>query len=98
MLQVRGWLVRVMNASESTTGWPDLYATHYKYGPRFIEVKLPNMKGSSFTPAQLEWYPKMLAHGTKIWIMTGATQLEYDKIFKPENCSSILTHYHLKRM
>ena len=73
MLVVRGWLVRVMTASETTKGFPDLYATHYKYSQRWIEVKLPEMKGSSFTPAQLEWFPKMVSNGSPIWILTGST-------------------------
>jgi len=98
MLRIRGWYVVVMNASENLTGFPDLYATHSKYGPRMIEVKLPNMKGSSFTPAQLDKFPKFLAHGTKIWILTEPTELEYHKLFKAENTSAIMAHYHLKRM
>ena len=97
-LLLRGWYVRVINASENLTGFPDLYATHSKYGPRFIEVKRPNMKGSSFTPAQLDSFPKFLANGTKIWILTAATHQEYDKLFLPENCSTYLAHYHLKRL
>lgn len=98
MLQVRGWLVRVMHASESSNGWPDVWSSHYKYGQRFIEVKLPNMKGSSFTAAQLEWFPKMVANGCPIWILTGASVQEYDKLFRPQNFTEIHTHYHLKRM
>ena len=98
MLRIRGWFVRIMHASENLTGFPDLYATHSKYGPRWVEVKLPNMKGSSFTPAQLENFPKFLANGTKIWVLTGATELEYNKLFAPENTSAIMAHYHLKRM
>lgn len=98
MLLVRGWYVRVINASENLTGFPDLYASHSKYGPRWVEVKLPQMKGSSFTPAQLDSFPKFLANGTKIFILTGATEMEYAKLFKPENCSAIMAHYHLKRM
>lgn len=98
MLLIRGWYVRVMNASENMTGFPDLYASHSKYGARWVEVKLPQMKGSSFTPAQLEHFPKFLANGTKIHILTGATEQEYAKLFQPENCSAIMAHYHLKRM
>ena len=98
MLRIRGWLVRVMNASENMKGWPDLWASHFKYGQRFIEVKLPNMKGSSFTPAQVEWYPQMVAHGTPIWVLTGATIQEYEKLFRPQNFTQTYTHYLLKRM
>jgi len=66
-------------------GFPDLYATHFKFGPRWIEVKLPNMKGSRFTPAQMESFPKLRANGTRIWILTAATESEYQKLFKPDN-------------
>lgn len=97
-LAVRGWLVRVMTASETSSGWPDLYVTHFKYGPRWLEVKLPAMKGSSFTPAQLEWFPKMVSHGSPIWILTGDGELEYKKLFRPQNFSEIHAHYFLKRM
>ena len=90
--------MRQMNASEANSGWPDLYATHFKYGQRWVEVKLPGMKGSTFTSAQLEWFPQMIAHGTPIWILTGATGMEYDKLFRPQNFSEIHAHYFLKRM
>jgi phosphoserine phosphatase len=66
-------------------GFPDLYATHHRYGARWIEVKLPKMVGSKFTPAQLECFPKLRANGTRIWILTAATKEEYDKLFKPDN-------------
>lgn len=94
MLTLRGWLVRTLHASENNSGFPDLYATHSRYGQRWIEVKLPNMRGSKFTPAQLEWFPKMVAHGTPIWILTAANDLEYNKLFKPEN----FTQYHLMEL
>lgn len=96
MLLLKGWLVRVMKASETLYGFPDLFASHHKYGMRWIEVKLPEMKGSSFTPAQLEWFPKMVAHGSPIWILTGATEVEYNKLFKPQNFTQIHVHYLLK--
>lgn len=63
------------------SGFPDLYCTHPKYGIRWIEVKLPNMKGSVFTPAQLKEFPKLASHGTLIWIITAATNTEYRKLF-----------------
>jgi len=96
MLAVRGWLVRVMTASETVKGFPDLYATHYKYGARWIEVKLPEMKGSSFTPAQLEWFPKMVSHGSPIWILTSNTEEEYKKLFRPQNFTTVHAHHFLK--
>ena len=98
MLTIRGWHVRVMHASENVKGLPDLYATHSKYGMRWIEVKLPLMKGSSFTPAQLEEFPKLVANGSPIWILTAADELEYAKLFKRQNFSEIHLNYIMKRM
>jgi hypothetical protein len=67
------------------SGFPDLYATHAKYGCRWIEVKLPGMKKSRFTKAQMTEFPKLVNNGTPIWILTGATEYEYRKLFQPCN-------------
>jgi len=66
-------------------GFPDLFACHSSFGQRWIEVKLPEMKGSRFTPAQLESFPKICAHGSGVWILTGDSEHEYDKLSKPAN-------------
>jgi hypothetical protein len=66
-------------------GFPDLFATHAKYGARWIEVKLPDMKGSHFTQAQLEYFPKLCANGSGVWIMTAATEMEYQLLFAKAN-------------
>jgi len=84
-LVMRGWFVKKTHGNAFMKGWPDLYATHRTYGARWIEVKLPDMKGSHFTKAQLSEFPKFCANGTGIWVLTGATQFEYDKLFKPHN-------------
>lgn len=84
-LQVRAWIVRTMHASALLDGFPDLYCTHAKFRSRWVEVKLPGMDQSSFTRAQREWFPKMSANGSPIWILTGANEQEYRKLFGPEN-------------
>lgn len=84
-LVLRGWLVRELHGDANNYGWPDLYACHRKYAIRWIEVKLPNMKGSRFTAAQMEWFPKLSANGTGIWILTAANEAEYTKLFQPQN-------------
>jgi hypothetical protein len=84
-LTLRGWYVMVTHGNMFQKGFPDLYATHSVYGPRWIEVKLPQMKGSQWTRAQLECFPKLAAHGTKIWIMTAATEKEYALLKHPCN-------------
>jgi len=71
------WFVVRMVGNAFQQGIPDLLATHHKYGPRFIEVKLPGMKGSHFTAAQLEYFPKFCANGMGIWIMTAANAEQY---------------------
>lgn len=85
MLHLKGWYVKIVHSSEYSSGFPDLYATHKKYGPRWIETKLPNMEGSRFTAAQMETFPKMSANGSPIWILVAATENEYKKLFAPEN-------------
>ena len=95
-LKIRDWLVRVLHADYKNKGWPDLYITHTRYGQRWVEVKLPGMVGSKFTNAQIEWFPKMCAHGTPIWILTGANDIEYAKLFKPQNFSQIYLYEQMK--
>jgi hypothetical protein len=72
---------------------PDLYATHRSHGIRLIEVKLPQLKGSKFTPAQLEVFPQLEKHGSGVWILTAANKSEYDKLFKPSNYWYYLSIY-----
>jgi hypothetical protein len=64
-------------------GFPDLFATHRKFGARWIEVKNP--LSYAFTPAQLEVFPKFVAFGTGVWILVAATEYEYKKLFQPCN-------------
>lgn len=67
------------------SGFPDLYCTHEKYGQRWIEVKLPDMQGSKFTPAQKKHFPELVENGTPIWIFTAASETQYKLLFeRPE--------------
>lgn len=92
-LKVRDWYVMVTHGNMYQSGFPDLYATHSQYGPRWIEVK--NAAGRwEFTPAQMECFPKLMAHGTRIWILSAATKEEYDKLFKPDNAF----HYFMAKL
>lgn len=85
MLRYKEWFVKVMVGNSYQFGIPDLWASHYSYGSRWIEVKLPDMKGSRFTAAQLEDFPKICANGSGVWILTGATRSEYLKLFNKPN-------------
>lgn len=84
-LKYRNWIVRPVHASMISFGWPDLYATHPSWGNRWIEIKLPDMRGSSFTNAQMKFFPEFHYNGSPIWIMTAATKTEYNKLWQPAN-------------
>lgn len=78
-----GWYCQEMHGNLYQNGVPDIYACHPVYGPRWIEVKIKDKY--SFTPAQLEKFPLMQAHGAKIWILVGSDKQELDKLFQPAN-------------
>lgn len=82
-LRYREWFVKDTHGNMYQSGFPDLYATHSKYGQRWIEVK--NLEAYSFTPAQLLTFPQMCANGSPIWILCDATEAEYMKLWKPCN-------------
>ena len=85
MLLNKGWYVVRVPGSKLLSGMPDLFATSSKYGQRLIEIKLPNMEGSRFTPAQLDRFPKLAANGSGVWVLTAATEYEYDLLFRAQN-------------
>lgn len=82
-LKLRDWYVIETHGTEFQMGLPDIYACHTRYGTRWIEVKNP--KGYKFTPAQIDVFPHLAAKGVGIWILTAATDTEYQKLFKPAN-------------
>jgi hypothetical protein len=77
------WYTVKIHGSVYQSGLPDLYATHAKYGSRWIEVKNP--KGFHFTAAQLEVFPKLVAFGTNVWVLISDDDSEIAKLFKPSN-------------
>lgn len=85
MLRYKGWYVKRIPGSTALCGFPDLFATHSMYGIRLIEIKRPEMKGSKFTAAQLQDFPKFASNGAGIWILTGDSETEYKKLFKKYN-------------
>ena len=82
-LAARNWLVEKTHGSLFQTGFPDLFLAHEKWGQRWIDVKQP--KKYTFTKAQRLKWPLWAAKGIGIWILTAATQEEYDKLFGPPN-------------
>jgi len=85
MLRYKGWFVKKTHGNQFQSGFPDLFASHSTYGPRWIEVKLPDMMGSRFTPAQIEEFPKFQANGSDIWVLTSDGDREYQKLFQRGN-------------
>jgi len=43
------------------------------------------MKGSKFTKAQLRDFPKFNNISGGVWVLTAATEEEYQKLFEPAN-------------
>ena len=82
-LEERGWFVNETHGNMFQSGFPDLYATHLKYGQRWIEVKNP--QAYQFTPAQIEWFTKWTGCGVRIWVLVAATETEYRKLFSEPN-------------
>jgi len=83
MLRNKEWFVKVTNGNMYQTGFPDLYCCHSTYKERWIEVKRPT--NYKLQPSQMRDFPKLSAHGSGVWILTSASEQEYNKLFKPEN-------------
>lgn len=79
----RDWMVERLIGNALQTGIPDLYCRHRKWGERWIDVK--NSERYSFTKAQRIKWPIWEHFNCGIWILTGATQEEYAKLFQPPN-------------
>jgi len=82
-LKDRGWLVQRMSADAFLNGFPDLFCAHKKWGTRWIEVKQP--EGYTLTQAQRRKWALWDELGIGIWILTAATQEEYNKLYKLPN-------------
>ena len=82
-LRERGWFVKETHGNMYQQGLPDLYCIKRRNGKRWIEVKNPAKY--KFTPAQWEDFPRMIAEGDQIWVLTAATEVEYQKLFQKPN-------------
>ena len=78
-------MAKATHGNAYSRGWPDIFASHRDFGHRWIEVKLPDMKGSKYTAAQLEWFPRFMAARSGVWVLTAATDTEYLKLFDKPN-------------
>jgi len=81
-LRFRNWFVKETHGNMYQSGFPDLFCCHTRYGHRWLEVKKP--VGYRFTPAQLETFPQLCAHGSGVWIATTHEGVEA-LLMKPYN-------------
>lgn len=82
-LEDRNWIVKVVHATMYNFGFPDVIATHKKYGIKFIEIKRPT--GYTFTAAQYKFFPQFCANGAPIYILTAANEENYQRLFGKSN-------------
>lgn len=82
-LTLMDWLVKVMHGNVFQAGFPDLFCCNKNYGIRLVEVKNPD--NYSFTPAQLELFPKLQSHGCGVWVLVSDSDSEIKKLFGPAN-------------
>ncbi len=82
-MKARGWHVERMTGNMYQKGIPDLYCYSKQWGERWIDVK--NDGKYSFTDDQKKKWPVWDNAGIGIWILIGATQEEYDKLFALPN-------------
>ena len=82
-LKDRGWHVERMIGNQLQKGIPDIYCMHPKHGSRWVDLKNP--KDYEFTKAQKLKWPVWEKYGVPIWIITGWSDEEYDKLFHPCN-------------
>ncbi len=83
-LRAREWFVRATHGNLYQSGFPDLFATHRKYGHRWVEMKKKGVT-VKFQPSQLEVFPLLCANGSGVWILFEATEHEYQKLFRKPN-------------
>lgn len=82
-LKTRSWLVERMIGNAFQVGIPDLFVWHREWGFRWIDVKVEGKY--SFTKAQKIKWPLWESYDLGVWILTGADEENYRKLFAPPN-------------
>jgi hypothetical protein len=83
LLTSRGWRIYITTGNRYQKGFPDRYLIHKDHGTRWVDYKSP--RRHSLTTAQRRIWPEWDLLGVGIWIMAGATETEYRKLFEPPN-------------
>jgi hypothetical protein len=82
-LRDRNWYVERMVGNAFQKGIPDLYCFRRDFGERWIDVKAPGRY--SFTADQKRKWPVWDSVGIGIYILTAATEAEYEKLMGKPN-------------
>jgi hypothetical protein len=78
-LRLRGWHVERLVGMAWQSGLSDLFICHKKFGIRFVEIKQEDHY--RFTRAQKYKFPQLMKNGCGVWILTAATEKQYERLF-----------------
>lgn len=88
LMKSKGWYTLKMHGGMFQSRLPDLYCMHRTYGTRWIELKMPST--GKLSHQQIKEFTLWWKYGTKVWILTGGTEKDYEKLFKPCNLQTYL--------
>ena len=94
-LKTRDWLTKKTHGNEFSIGWPDLYCAHKRYGQRWIECKT---KKGNLEGTQIEFFKELAAVGVGVWILTEATEEQYQLLFGSPNWIWYLPGMGIKKL
>ena len=83
MLRAKGWLVIRLVGLSWQYGLPDLMIFHKDFGMWFVEIKCEDHY--RWTTHQRWRFPVLTEYGAGIWILTDATEEQYERLFKRPN-------------
>lgn len=95
-LEDRNWTVLNIHGNLFQKGLPDKYCFHPKYKQRWVEIKVPHKY--KFTNSQVIYFPLIDRCGIGIWILTDASEAEYDKLFKRPNWKEFLKKRDIEKI
>jgi len=97
-LKGKKWKVKKAHGSQYSRGWPDLYAMHRDYAPKWIECKVNRNGSIHFTDHQIQEFPEWIKHGNNFWIIAevdlrnnpSGLDRVYRTLFGPPNAHLLL--------
>ena len=86
-MEHRGWQVFKTWGNAFHAGWPDLYAIHPEYSPKWIECKMPS---GIYTPAQRALFKKWILCNVRIWVVQSDDLRGEKNKYKLKECYNTL--------